>query len=169
MVEHQSLVNLAFWHNDAFQVTKQDRTAKYAGFGFDASIWEMFPTWIAGAELHIIDEAIRLDMIKLNTYFNDEGITIAFLPTQLCEQFMSMDKSFSPLLTDRRGQAETGEARSIKLVNNYGPTEIRSWRQAGSLIQIKARFLSEQRLPILVFTLWVRYMTSRRKAYRVSS
>ncbi|WP_438825227.1 non-ribosomal peptide synthetase, partial [Bacillus safensis] len=65
MVEHQSLMNLAFWHNDAFQVTKDDRTAKYAGFGFDASIWEMFPTWIAGAELHIIDEAIRLDMIKL--------------------------------------------------------------------------------------------------------
>ncbi|MBC5909184.1 AMP-binding protein, partial [Bacillus pumilus] len=52
MVEHQSLVNLAFWHNDAFQVTNADRTAKYAGFGFDASIWEMFPTWIAGAELH---------------------------------------------------------------------------------------------------------------------
>nr|MDF9459927.1 condensation domain-containing protein [Bacillus pumilus] len=30
MVEHQSLVNLAFWHNDAFQVTNADRTAKYA-------------------------------------------------------------------------------------------------------------------------------------------
>ncbi|MER3125338.1 amino acid adenylation domain-containing protein [Bacillus pumilus] len=123
MVEHQSLVNLAFWHNDAFQVTNADRTAKYAGFGFDASIWEMFPTWIAGAELHIIEEAIRLDMIKLNAYFNDENITVAFLPTQLCEQFMSMDNhSLRYLLTggDRLKQVKPVP---YKLVNNYGPTE----------------------------------------------
>ncbi|MCY7847032.1 AMP-binding protein, partial [Bacillus haynesii] len=47
MVEHQSLVNLCYWHNDAFSVTEQDKSAKYAGFGFDASVWEMFPYWIA--------------------------------------------------------------------------------------------------------------------------
>ncbi|QKJ38992.1 amino acid adenylation domain-containing protein [Bacillus altitudinis] len=123
MVEHQSLVNLAFWHNDAFQVTKQDRTAKYAGFGFDASIWEMFPTWIAGAELHIIDEAIRLDMIKLNTYFNDEGITIAFLPTQLCEQFMSMDNHSLRYLLTGGDKLKQVKPVPYKLVNNYGPTE----------------------------------------------
>ncbi|MGF0004876.1 amino acid adenylation domain-containing protein [Bacillus altitudinis] len=123
MVEHQSLVNLAFWHNDAFQVTKQDRTAKYAGFGFDASIWEMFPTWMAGAELHIIDEAIRLDMIKLNTYFNDEGITIAFLPTQLCEQFMSMDNHSLRYLLTGGDKLKQVKPVPYKLVNNYGPTE----------------------------------------------
>ncbi|QGX67144.1 amino acid adenylation domain-containing protein [Bacillus sp. ms-22] len=123
MVEHQSLVNLAFWHNDAFQVTTEDRTAKYAGFGFDASIWEMFPTWIAGAELHIIDEAIRLDMIKLNTYFNDEGITIAFLPTQLCEQFMSMDNQSLRYLLTGGDKLKQVKPVSYKLVNNYGPTE----------------------------------------------
>ncbi|WP_458110063.1 amino acid adenylation domain-containing protein [Bacillus zhangzhouensis] len=123
MVEHQSLVNLAFWHNDVFQVTNKDRTAKYAGFGFDASIWEMFPTWIAGAELHIIDEAIRLDMIKLNTYFNEKGITITFLPTQLCEQFMSMDNhSLRYLLTGGDKLKQVKPVR-YKLVNNYGPTE----------------------------------------------
>ena len=123
MVEHQSLVNLAFWHNDAFQVTKQDRTAKYAGFGFDASIWEMFPTWIAGAELHIIDEAIRLDMIKLNSYFNHEGITIAFLPTQLCEQFMSMDNHSLRYLLTGGDKLKQVKPVPYKLVNNYGPTE----------------------------------------------
>ncbi|MBU8583612.1 lichenysin non-ribosomal peptide synthetase LicA, partial [Bacillus paralicheniformis] len=65
MVEHRSLVNLCYWHNDAFKVTEQDKSAKYAGFGFDASVWEMFPYWIAGAELHIIDEAIRMDITRL--------------------------------------------------------------------------------------------------------
>ncbi|WP_233230784.1 non-ribosomal peptide synthetase [Bacillus pumilus] len=123
MVEHQSLVNLAFWHNDAFQVTNADRTAKYAGFGFDASIWEMFPTWIAGAELHIIEEAIRLDMIKLNAYFNDENITVAFLPTQLCEQFMSMDNHSLRYLLTGGDKLKQVKPVPYKLVNNYGPTE----------------------------------------------
>ncbi|WP_087978403.1 non-ribosomal peptide synthetase [Bacillus safensis] len=123
MVEHRSLVNLAFWHNDAFQVTNKDRTAKYAGFGFDASIWEMFPTWIAGAELHIIDEAIRLDMIKLNAYFNKENITIAFLPTQLCEQFMSMDNHSLRYLLTGGDKLKQVKPVPYKLVNNYGPTE----------------------------------------------
>ncbi|WP_420469235.1 AMP-binding protein, partial [Bacillus licheniformis] len=100
MVEHQSLVNLCYWHNDAFAVTEQDKSAKYAGFGFDASVWEMFPYWIAGAELHIIDEAIRMDITRLNEYFEENGITITFLPTQLCEQFMELDnQSLRVLLT----------------------------------------------------------------------
>ncbi|WP_144573750.1 AMP-binding protein, partial [Bacillus licheniformis] len=72
----------------------------YAGFGFDASVWEMFPYWIAGAELHIIDEAIRMDITRLNEYFEENGITITFLPTQLCEQFMELDnQSLRVLLT----------------------------------------------------------------------
>ncbi|MEY6603315.1 AMP-binding protein, partial [Bacillus subtilis] len=37
MVEHHALVNLCFWHHDAFSMTAEDRSAKYAGFGFDAS------------------------------------------------------------------------------------------------------------------------------------
>ncbi|MBD3860021.1 amino acid adenylation domain-containing protein [Bacillus sp. 28A-2] len=123
MVEHHSLVNLAFWHNDAFQVTNADRTAKYAGFGFDASIWEMFPTWMAGAELHIIDEAIRLDMIKLNAYFNEQGITIAFLPTQLCEQFLAMDNHSLRYLLTGGDKLKQVKPVPYKLVNNYGPTE----------------------------------------------
>ncbi|MGG0777087.1 surfactin non-ribosomal peptide synthetase SrfAA, partial [Bacillus rugosus] len=81
MVEHHALVNLCFWHHDAFSMTAEDRSAKYAGFGFDASIWEMFPTWTIGAELHVIDEAIRLDIVRLNDYFETHGVTITFLPT----------------------------------------------------------------------------------------
>ncbi|XYZ68973.1 AMP-binding protein [Bacillus amyloliquefaciens] len=81
---------LKFWHHDAFAMTADDKSAKYAGFGFDASIWEMFPTWTIGAELHVIDEAIRLDITRLNHYFEENGVTITFLPTQLAEQFMEL-------------------------------------------------------------------------------
>ncbi|WP_105979332.1 lichenysin non-ribosomal peptide synthetase LicA [Bacillus paralicheniformis] len=123
MVEHRSLVNLCYWHNDAFAVTEQDKSAKYAGFGFDASVWEMFPYWIAGAELHIIDEAIRMDITRLNQYFEENKITITFLPTQLCEQFMELDNQSLRVLLTGGDKLKRIAKRSYKLVNNYGPTE----------------------------------------------
>ncbi|PLC14749.1 non-ribosomal peptide synthetase [Bacillus paralicheniformis] len=123
MVEHRSLVNLCYWHNDAFKVTEQDKSAKYAGFGFDASVWEMFPYWIAGAELHIIDEAIRMDITHLNQYFEENKITITFLPTQLCEQFMELDNQSLRVLLTGGDKLKRIAKRSYKLVNNYGPTE----------------------------------------------
>ncbi|WP_252607192.1 lichenysin non-ribosomal peptide synthetase LicA [Bacillus paralicheniformis] len=123
MVEHQSLVNLCYWHNDAFAVTEEDKSAKYAGFGFDASVWEMFPYWIAGAELHIIDEAIRMDITRLNEYFEENGITITFLPTQLCEQFMELDNQSLRVLLTGGDKLKRIEKRNYTLVNNYGPTE----------------------------------------------
>ncbi|MGE7202903.1 lichenysin non-ribosomal peptide synthetase LicA [Bacillus haynesii] len=123
MVEHQSLVNLCYWHNDAFSVTEQDKSAKYAGFGFDASVWEMFPYLIAGAELHIIDESIRMDITRLNQYFEENGITITFLPTQLCEQFMELDNKSLRVLLTGGDKLKRIEKRNYTLVNNYGPTE----------------------------------------------
>ncbi|WP_271725743.1 lichenysin non-ribosomal peptide synthetase LicA [Bacillus paralicheniformis] len=123
MVEHRSLVNLCYWHNDAFAVTEQDKSAKYAGFGFDASVWEMFPYWIAGAELHIIDEAIRMDITRLNQYFEENKITITFLPTQLCEQFMELDNQSLRVLLTGGDKLKRIAKRSYTLVNNYGPTE----------------------------------------------
>ncbi|MDK2599502.1 amino acid adenylation domain-containing protein [Bacillus stercoris] len=123
MVEHHALVNLCFWHHDAFSMTAEDRSAKYAGFGFDASIWEMFPTWTIGAELHVIDEAIRLDIVRLNDYFDTNGVTITFLPTQLAEQFMELENTSLRVLLTGGDKLKRAVKKPYKLINNYGPTE----------------------------------------------
>ncbi|MCY9027723.1 surfactin non-ribosomal peptide synthetase SrfAA [Bacillus inaquosorum] len=123
MVEHHALVNLCFWHHDAFSMTEEDRSAKYAGFGFDASIWEMFPTWTIGAELHVIDEAIRLDIVRLNDYFETHGVTITFLPTQLAEQFMELENTSLRILLTGGDKLKRAVKQPYTLVNNYGPTE----------------------------------------------
>ncbi|MFS0838700.1 non-ribosomal peptide synthetase [Paenibacillus sp. 1P03SA] len=126
MIEQRSLVNLAFWHNRAFGVTASDRSMKYAGFGFDASVWEVFPYLLAGACIYVVPAEIRLDAKKLDDFFTENGITIAFLPTLMCEQFMDMpDREQTPLrilLTggDRLKRYKPGRYR---LFNNYGPTE----------------------------------------------
>ncbi len=123
VVEHRSLINLAQWHIDHFRITEEDRTVKYAGFGFDASVWEIFPYLLSGASIHMIPEDLRLDPAGLNDYFNAEGITAAFLPTQLCEQFMDQDNYSLRVLLTGGDKLKTFRPRPYELHNCYGPTE----------------------------------------------
>lgn len=124
MVEHKALVNLCHWHNKNFDITHQDNSTKYAGFGFDASVWEIFPYIIKGATLHILKDDLKLNMESLNEYFEANNITISFLPTQLCEQFMKLkNESLRYLLTGGDKLKEFRVNGNYKLINNYGPTE----------------------------------------------
>ena len=123
MIEHRSLINLCQWHIDYYQIKHSDKSTKYAGFGFDASVWEIFPYLLAGSTIHVIPEAIRLEPQELNHYFEEQGITISFLPTQVCEEFLGLgNRSLRKLLTggDKLRQYVKN---NFELINNYGPTE----------------------------------------------
>ncbi|WP_143569737.1 non-ribosomal peptide synthetase, partial [Tenacibaculum agarivorans] len=100
-----------------------DNSTKYAGLGFDASVWEIFPYLIKGATLHILEDAIKYDVAKLNSYFETHDITIAFLPTQLCEHFIRLENSSLRFLLTGGDALKSIEATNYSLVNNYGPTE----------------------------------------------
>jgi amino acid adenylation domain-containing protein len=126
MIRHESLINLCYWHNRHFSVSCRDRASKYAGFGFDASVWEIFPYLIAGAAVDIVPEEIKLDLRQLQGYMEKHHITISFLPTHICEQFTGLENhSLRVLLTGgaklRRFVKDV--KRNYRLVNNYGPTE----------------------------------------------
>jgi amino acid adenylation domain-containing protein/thioester reductase-like protein len=123
MIEHRSLVNLCFWHNAYYSVTASDRAAKYAGLGFDASVWEIFPYLIIGAALCLVPEGIKLDISRLSGYFEERDITIGFLPTQLCEQFMGVENKSLRVLLTGGDKLKRFTGRSYRLYNNYGPTE----------------------------------------------
>lgn len=123
MVEHRSLVNLCAWHNREFGVTGKDRATKYAGFGFDASVWEIFPYLVAGASIYVIPEDIRLDSGQLHAYFKDNAITISFLPTQFCEHFMTLDQPSLRVLLAGGDKLKSFSKQDYDLYNCYGPTE----------------------------------------------
>jgi len=123
MIEQQSLNNLSHWHNKVYAVTAADNATKYAGFGFDASIWEIFPYLIAGAALHVIDDEIKLEMNRLNNYFERHGISIGFLPTQICEQFMRLENRSLRILLTGGDKLRSYTPGNYQLVNNYGPSE----------------------------------------------
>ncbi|MCX6581121.1 MAG: amino acid adenylation domain-containing protein [Candidatus Aminicenantes bacterium] len=123
MVEHRSLVNLCQWHNTYYAVTSWDRATKYAGFGFDASVWEFFPYLLTGAAVCITPEEIKLDIEALNRYYEKNGVTVGFLPTQVCEQFMELDNRSLRLLLTGGDKLRNYIKRNYRLYNNYGPTE----------------------------------------------
>jgi amino acid adenylation domain-containing protein len=123
MVEHRSLLNLCNWHNEQFSVTENDRATIYAGVGFDAAVWELFPYLITGACLYVIPEEIRLDISELAAWYDDHQISISFLPTQVAEQFMKMGNSSLRYLLTGGDKLKSFVPASYRVINNYGPTE----------------------------------------------
>ncbi|EPR07806.1 non-ribosomal peptide synthase/polyketide synthase [Ruminiclostridium papyrosolvens] len=123
MVEHRCITNLVYWHNRVYSITEKDIATKYAGFGFDASVWEIYPYLAVGAQIHIIEKDLRMNMAGLNKYFEENGVTVSFLPTQICEQFIKQDNRSLRVLLTGGDKLRSFISRGYSLVNNYGPTE----------------------------------------------
>jgi amino acid adenylation domain-containing protein len=125
---HANLANLVDWHVRAFGVTASDRASQVASVGFDAAVWEIWPHLAAGATLCIADEATRRSAPALRDWLAAEEITVAFAPTVLAEQLVTLDwpsgTALRTLLTGADVLHRHPSARlPFALVNNYGPTE----------------------------------------------
>ena len=48
---------------------------------------DLYPAITSGADVHILDEKIRLDFAAIQKYFDAEGITHCFMTTQVGRQF----------------------------------------------------------------------------------
>ncbi|MEN5057172.1 amino acid adenylation domain-containing protein [Sphingobacterium kitahiroshimense] len=124
LVEHHSLVNLCFWNWETFSLTSCDRATLYAGVGFDASVWELFPHLITGGCLYVVPEEIRLNVVELSAYYIENGITISFLPTSIGEEFIKVDNNRTLRYLHLAGDKLNSYLKKhYEIVNNYGPTE----------------------------------------------
>jgi amino acid adenylation domain-containing protein len=127
-VPHTGLANLVAWHLDEFALSPADRTTWVAGPGFDASVWEVWPTLAAGACLLIPDEETRLDPERLRDWLVARRATVAFVPTPLAPDLVALswpeDAELRVLLTGGdRLPALAAAGLPFRVVNNYGPTE----------------------------------------------
>jgi len=127
-IPHKGLLNLVYWHLNAFKVTPSDRATQLAGTAFDASVWEIWPYLAAGASLFIAPpETIGLP-VRLRDWLVRNNITITFLPTPLAERVLLLDwpegAALRILLTggDQLHRYPSASLPFV-VVNNYGPTE----------------------------------------------
>jgi amino acid adenylation domain-containing protein len=127
-IEHRGLLNLVFWHQQAFAVSPLDRATQVAGVAFDACGWEILPYLSAGASIYFPNDEIRRSPEKLQDWLVSKAITISFLPTPIAEKVLLLDWSNNSalrlLLTggDKLHQYPPASP-PFQLVNNYGPTE----------------------------------------------
>ena len=122
---HRNLVAFCEWYHRRFNLTSGCKITAYASFGFDANMMETYPALTCGATIYIIPEELRLDMIALNEYFEQEQITHGFMTTQVAYQFAtSMENHcLRYLLTGGEKLAPLTPPTNYTLVNAYGPTE----------------------------------------------
>ena len=127
-ITHAGLSNLLSWHLERYELDEHSVSTAAAGIGFDAFGWEVWPTLVAGASLHIIDDELRLSPAGLVDYYSQAGVTHSFLSTVLIPEFVAesrgreLDLKYLLAGGDRLS-AISLEGLTYKIVNNYGPTE----------------------------------------------
>lgn len=124
MLEHRALVNFVHCMLRDRGLNQDDKVAKHCSFSFDVSIFEIYPTLACGATLYIVPDEIRLNLVPLNDYYEQQGITRAFFTTQLGEQFIELFDNRSLKSLDVGGEKlRFFRKRAYQLFNGYGPTE----------------------------------------------
>ena len=125
---HRNLVAHIHWYQRYFAVTPDDRISAYASYGFDANMFETYPCLCAGATSVIVPEELRLDLMGLSAHLEANGVTIAFMTTQVARQF-----AINALYAGLRHLTMGGEALvpfdvpsgagAPAIHNLYGPSE----------------------------------------------
>jgi amino acid adenylation domain-containing protein len=127
-ITHRNLLNLIEWHCKAFAVSDADRAPQLSSPAFDAAVWEIWPTLVSGASLHLPDEEVRSSPERLRDWMIAHEITIAFVPTVMAEAMIRLDWPRHAKLRTMLTGGDVLHRRPpaglpFRLVNNYGPTE----------------------------------------------
>lgn len=127
-ITHENLLNLIFWHQQAFQITSEDRATQIASPAFDATGWEIWPYLTKGASIYVVDNEARVAPELLRDWLVKHAITITFLPTPLAESAIALEWPTSTALRILLTGADRlhhypPPSLPFTLINNYGPTE----------------------------------------------
>jgi amino acid adenylation domain-containing protein len=127
-ITHANLAALICWHEAAFRLSPADRVSQVASVGFDAAVWEIWPSLASGASLHIPNDVTRRSWQALRDWIIAERISLSFIPTPLAEPMISVNWPMNTTLRYMLTGGDTLRRRPVmglpfKVVNNYGPTE----------------------------------------------
>ena len=124
MLVHRNITTLCDWARRYYEIDQTTRSSAYASYGFDANIFDTYPVLSAGGTLYIIDEGIRLDLIALQKYFNENKITHSLITTQVGRQFALMEGTETlKHLTVGGEKLVPFDPPHYNFYNAYGPTE----------------------------------------------
>lgn len=125
MLEHKNINAFVTYHAKRHHVDENARVSAYASYGFDADMLDLYPTLTHGGCVYVIPNELRLDLIKLGEYFNENGITHAMLTTQVGRQFVEMidAKTLKYIMVGGEKLVPIEPPKNYEFCNGYGPTE----------------------------------------------
>jgi non-ribosomal peptide synthetase component F len=125
MLTHRNLVNFCDWYRTYYNLTPESAVAAYASFGFDADMMDLYPALTTGAAVCIVPEELRLNLALLNQYYQENGVTHAFMTTQMGRMFAAQfpESSLTCLSVGGEKLAPIDPPKNYTLTNAYGPTE----------------------------------------------
>lgn len=123
-LEHHNIVNFCHCYLDRFKLVETDRCMAYANFGFDVHMMDIYAPLYAGASVYIIDSQMRMDLVAMNRYMEENRITFGFMTTQIGYIFATTieNKSLRLLIVGGEKLKPLKKPR-FQLYNAYGPTE----------------------------------------------
>ena len=142
-ITHESMLNLIFWHQRAFEVTGADRATQLSSPAFDATGWEIWPYLTIGASVHLAEEEMRVSPERLRDWLLSSQITITFLPTILAESIITLPwPPTTPLRIMLTGADQLRHyppaTLPFALINNYGPSEATVLATSGRIFPISS-------------------------------
>ncbi len=134
---HHPLANLIAWQLDDSKVGAGERTLQFSPLAFDVSFQELFGTWCAGGELMLVDEALRIDTVRLLRFMKDERVARVFMPFIAMQSLAEIVPSPELTPSSLREMITAGEqlqvtpqlvrffesVPGVTLANHYGPSE----------------------------------------------
>lgn len=123
MIEHKNLRAFLQFRIGLLHLTQEDRCAQHASFSFDASLDDLLPPLVKGAQVHILSSELRQDIKGMNDYFMRNKITGLTMSTQLGIEMLShfnLPLRYLMLGGSKMPHVPIG---NTKVINGYGPTE----------------------------------------------
>jgi len=131
MIEHQGVVNLIHGRPESFGISISSRALLFTSLSFDHSVSEIFSALTGGACLHLVQDEIRLDRLRLWDYFEQHYITHTSITPTLLQDCKDLPPLTIPLTFVIMGEILPSSLISQvqkmvpngKIINEYGPTE----------------------------------------------
>ncbi|MFK8101397.1 MAG: amino acid adenylation domain-containing protein [Saprospiraceae bacterium] len=127
MIEHTSNVNMALDQIKRFEITPQDNIVQFASIAFDASVYEIFMAFYAGASLVLVDQETIKSGEQFVDYLEQQAVTVATLPPAYLSVLDQSRLSFLRVMITAGESAKVMEAAHCAsfsdYYNAYGPTE----------------------------------------------
>ena len=125
MLPHRNFVNLCLWYREYYSLTPESVVAAYASFGFDANAFDMWPALTTGATVCVVPEELRMDLLLLNQYYTDNGVTHVFMTTQMGRMYAARfpDSGITHMTVGGEKLVPVEPPKGYTLINGYGPSE----------------------------------------------